>query len=294
MSQSGLNSVVLGLVQMRGDADPAANLRTAVARVGEAAQQGAQIVCLQELFRSPYFCQREDAAFFDLAEPIPGPSTDALGRAAAAHGVVVIGSLFERRTAGVYHNTAVVIDADGSLRGLYRKMHIPDDPLYYEKFYFTPGDLGFRSFAVRGAHVGALVCWDQWFPEAARLTALRGAHILFYPTAIGWHPAEKAEFGTAQHEAWELMQRSHAVANGVFVAVANRVGVEGGLEFWGASFIADPFGRVLARASHDREEILIARCDLGLIDETRRHWPFLRDRRIDAYDGLLQRFLDRG
>jgi N-carbamoylputrescine amidase len=207
--------------------------------------------------------------------------------------VVVIGSIFERRAAGLYHNTAVVIDADGSLCGIYRKMHIPDDPLYYEKFYFTPGDLGFRSFAVRGAQVGALVCWDQWFPEAARLTALSGAQIVFYPTAIGWHPAEKAEFGAAQHEAWEVMQRSHAVANGVFVAVANRVGVEGGLEFWGGSFIADPFGRVLARAGHDGEEVLIARCDLGLIDETRRHWPFLRDRRIDAYDGLLQRFLDR-
>jgi N-carbamoylputrescine amidase len=287
------NSVVLGLVQMRCGADPAANLRTAVARIGEAAQQGAQIVCLQELFRSQYFCQREDAALFDLAEPIPGPSTDALGRAAAAHGVVVIGSIFERRTAGVYHNTAVIIDADGSLCGLYRKMHIPDDPLYYEKFYFTPGDLGFRSFAVRGAQVGALVCWDQWFPEAARLTALSGAQIVCYPTAIGWHPAEKVEFGTAQREAWEVMQRSHAVANGVFVAAANRVGVEGGLEFWGGSFVVDPFGRVLARASSDREEILIACCDLGLIDETRRNWPFLRDRRIDAYDGLLQRFLDR-
>jgi len=294
MSQSDSSLVVVGVVQMRCGDDPAANLRTAVARIGEAAAQGAHIVCLQELFRSQYFCQREDAALFDLAEPIPGPSTDALGRAAAAHGVVVIGSIFERRTAGVYHNSAVVIDADGSLRGLYRKMHIPDDPLYYEKYYFTPGDLGFRSFAVRGAHVGALVCWDQWFPEAARLTALSGAQIVFYPTAIGWHPAEKAEFGAAQHEAWEIMQRSHAVANGVFVAVANRVGIEGNLEFWGRSFIADPFGRVLARASHDREEILIARCDLGLIDTTRRNWPFLRDRRIDAYDGLLQRFLDRG
>jgi len=293
MSQSRSNSVTVGLIQMRCGTDPAANLGTAVTRIGEAAAQGAQIVCLQELFRSQYFCQREDATLFDLAEPIPGPSTDALGRAAAAHGVAVIGSIFERRAAGVFHNTAVVIDADGSLRGVYRKMHIPDDPLYYEKYYFTPGDLGFRSFAVRGAQVGTLVCWDQWFPEAARLTALRGAQILFYPTAIGWHPAEKAEFGPAQHEAWEIMQRSHAVANGVFVAVANRVGREGGLEFWGGSFIADPFGRVLARASHDREEILIARCDLGLIDDTRRNWPFLRDRRIDAYDGLLHRLLDR-
>jgi N-carbamoylputrescine amidase len=286
-------SVVIGLVQMRCTDDPAANLGAAVERIAEAARQGAQIVCLQELFGSRYFCQTEDQRLFDLAEPIPGPSTDALCRAAAARGVAVIGSIFERRAAGVYHNTAVVIDADGSLRGRYRKMHIPDDPLYYEKFYFTPGDLGFQSFPVRGAQVGTLVCWDQWFPEAARLTALAGAQIVFYPTAIGWHPKERIEFGAAQHEAWGLIQRSHAVANGVFVAVANRVGREGNLEFWGASFVADPFGRVLASASHDREEILIARCDLGLIDETRRHWPFLRDRRIDAYGGLLQRFLDR-
>ncbi len=287
------DTVVVGLVQMRCTSDPAANLAAAVERVGAAAQRGAQIVCLQELFRSQYFCQSEDATRFDLAEPIPGPSTDALGRAAAAHGVAVIGSIFERRAPGLYHNTAVMLDADGSLRGLYRKMHIPDDPLYYEKFYFTPGDLGFRSYPLRGTQVGALVCWDQWFPEAARLTALAGAQIVFYPTAIGWHPREKAEFGAAQHQAWEIMQRSHAVANGVFVAVANRVGLEGDLEFWGGSFVADPFGRMLARASHDREEIVIARCDLGLIDETRRNWPFLRDRRTDAYEGLLQRFLDR-
>jgi N-carbamoylputrescine amidase len=291
MAISSPGTVVLGLVQMRCATDPAANLRTAVERIAAAAQQGAQIVCLQELFRSQYFCQTEDTALFDLAEPVPGPTTEALGRAAAAHGVAVIGSVFERRTAGLYHNTAVIIDADGSLRGIYRKMHIPDDPLYFEKYYFTPGDLGFQSFPVRGAQVGALVCWDQWFPEAARLTALAGAQILFYPTAIGWHPREKAEFGAAQHEAWELMQRSHAVANGVFVAATNRVGSEGNLEFWGASFVADPFGRVLARASHDREEILIARCDLGLIDTTRRNWPFLRDRRVDAYEGLLRRFL---
>jgi N-carbamoylputrescine amidase len=286
-------TVAVGLVQMRCTADPVVNLGTAVERIGAAAAQGAQIVCLQELFRSPYFCQREDAALFDLAEAIPGPTTDALGRAAAANRVAVVGSIFERRAAGVYHNTAVLIDADGSLRGLYRKMHIPDDPLYYEKYYFTPGDLGFRSHHLAGTQVGALVCWDQWFPEAARLTALAGAQIVFYPTAIGWHPHEKAEHGGAQHEAWELMQRSHAVANGVFVAVTNRVGLEGNLEFWGASFVADPFGRIMARASHDREEILVARCDLGLIDTTRRHWPFLRDRRIDAYEGLLQRFLDR-
>jgi len=293
MTQSQASSVTVALVQMRCGEDAAANLRTATGRIAEAAQQGAQIVCLQELFRSRYFCQVEDAKLFDLAEPIPGPSTDALGRAAAASGVAVIGSIFERRAAGVYHNSAVLIDADGALRGLYRKMHIPDDPLYYEKFYFTPGDIGFRSFRAGAVQVGMLVCWDQWFPEAARLTALAGAQMLFYPTAIGWHANEKAQFGAAQHEAWELMQRSHAVANGVFVAVANRVGGEGSVEFWGGSFVADPFGRILARGSHDREEIVTARCDLGLIDETRRNWPFLRDRRIDAYQGLLQRFLDR-
>jgi N-carbamoylputrescine amidase len=291
MTQSDASTTTVGLVQMACVADPDANLRTAVARIAEAAQQGAQIVCLPELFRSRYFCQKEDPSVFDLAEPIPGPCTDALGRAAADNGVAVVGSVFERRAAGLYHNTAVIIDADGSLRGRYRKMHIPDDPLYYEKYYFAPGDLGFESFAVRGSRVGALVCWDQWFPEAARLTALKGAQILFYPTAIAWHPAEKAEFGVAQHEAWELIQRGHALANGVFVAVTNRVGREGDLEFWGASFVADPFGRVLARASHDREEVVVARCDLGLIEQTRRHWPFLRDRRVDAYAGLLQRFL---
>jgi len=282
----------VGLVQMGCGDDVAANVRTALDRIGEAARQGAQIVCLQELFASRYFCQAEAHAYFDLAEPIPGPTTAALGQAAATHGVVVVGSIFERRTAGLYHNTAVVLDADGSLRGVYRKMHIPDDPLYFEKFYFTPGDLGFRSFEVRGARVGPLVCWDQWFPEAARLTALSGAEVLVYPTAIGWHQAEKAEFGPAQHEAWELMQRSHAVANGVFVVAVNRVGIEGTLEFWGGSFVADPFGRVLARASHDAEEILVVSCDLGLIEETRRHWPFLRDRRTDAYGGLVRRFND--
>jgi len=293
MTSSSSQTVVLGLVQMHCTDDPATNLGIAVERIAAAAEQGAQIVCLQELFRSRYFCQSEDAQLFDLAEPIPGPSTDALGRAAAANKVAVIGSIFERRAPGLYHNTAVMIDVDGSLRGLYRKMHIPDDPLYYEKFYFTPGDLGFGSHTVGGVPVGTLVCWDQWFPEAARLTALAGAQIVFYPTAIGWQLREKAEFGAAQHEAWELMQRSHAVANGVFVAATNRVGREGELEFWGASFVADPFGRVLARAAHDREEILIARCDLGRIDATRRNWPFLRDRRVDAYAGLLQRFLDR-
>jgi N-carbamoylputrescine amidase len=282
----------VGLVQMRCGTDAAANLARAVSGVEEAAQRGARIVCLQELFRSQYFCQREDAALFDLAEPIPGPSTAALGQVAAARRVVVVASLFEKRAEGVFHNTAVMIDADGSLLGRYRKMHIPDDPLYYEKYYFTPGDTGFSSFATQAGRVGALVCWDQWFPEAARLTALRGAEILFYPTAIGWHPSEKAQYGEAQYAAWETIQRSHAIANGVFVAAVNRVGVEGGLEFWGGSFVCDPFGRVLARASHDREEVLVVECDRRLIGETRRNWPFLRDRRVDAYEGLLKRYLD--
>ena len=282
----------LGLVQMRCVDDLAANLATALARIEEAAAGGAEIVCLQELFRSPYFCQTEDTATFALAEPIPGPTTEAIGAVARRCRVSVVASLFEKRAEGVYHNTAVLIGADGAIAGLYRKMHIPDDPLYYEKYYFTPGDVGFRSFASGAARVGALVCWDQWFPEAARLTALAGADILVYPTAIGWHPREKAEFGAAQYDAWQTIQRSHAIANGVFVAAVNRVGLEGGLEFWGGSFVADPFGRVLARASHDREEVLIVPCDRRLIGETRRNWPFLRDRRIDAYDGLLKRFLD--
>jgi N-carbamoylputrescine amidase len=289
---AGSDTTTVGLVQMRCGTDPAANLATAVARIEEAAGRGAQIVCLQELFRSQYFCQREDAALFDLAEPIPGPSTEALGRVAKAQHVVVVASLFEKRAEGVFHNTAVLINADGSIAGLYRKMHIPDDPLYYEKYYFTPGDVGFRSFATDAGQVGALVCWDQWFPEAARLTALRGAEILFYPTAIGWHPSEKAEYGEAQYSAWETIQRAHAIANGVFVAAVNRVGLEGGLEFWGGSFVCDPFGRVLARASHDREEVLVVPCDRRLIGDTRRNWPFLRDRRVDAYDGLLKRYLD--
>ncbi|HVN84781.1 MAG TPA: carbon-nitrogen hydrolase [Candidatus Binatia bacterium] len=293
MAAHDSQSVVVGLVQMRCVDDLAANLATGLQRIEDAAKQGAQIVCLPELFRSLYFCQSEDHANFDLAEPIPGPTTDALAKLAAARGIVIVGSIFERRAPGIYHNTAVVIDADGALRGLYRKMHIPDDPLYYEKFYFTPGDLGFQSFATERAQIGTLVCWDQWFPEGARLTALRGAQILFYPTAIAWHASEKQEFGVAQHDAWQTIQRSHAVANGVFVAATNRVGHEGTLEFWGGSFVADPFGRIIARASHDREEIVLATCDLRRIAETRQHWPFLRDRRIDAYDGLVQRYLDR-
>jgi N-carbamoylputrescine amidase len=282
----------VGLVQMRCGTEVQANLDRALAGIEEAAAKGAEIVCLQELFRSQYFCQSEDTATFELAEPIPGPSTEAIGRVAKARGVTVVASLFEKRAEGVFHNTAVLIGRDGTIGGLYRKMHIPDDPLYYEKYYFTPGDVGFRSFDTGRGRVGALVCWDQWFPEAARLTALRGAELLFYPTAIGWHPREKDEFGAAQYDAWQTIQRSHAIANGVFVVAVNRVGSEGNLEFWGGSFVADPFGRILARASHDREEVLVVDCDLRLIAETRRNWPFLRDRRIDAYDGLLKRYLD--
>jgi len=286
----------VGLIQMRCSDDPGDNLSRACAMLRQASDRGAQVACLPELFRTRYFCQVEDAARFDLAEPIPGPTTEALAQVARQTGLVVVGSIFERRAPGIYHNTAVVLDADGQLLGRYRKMHIPDDPLYYEKYYFTPGDLGFQSFPTRHARVGTLVCWDQWYPEAARLTALRGAEILFYPTAIGWHPAEKAEFGAAQASAWETIQRAHAIANGVFVAAVNRVGHEGppdgGLEFWGGSFLADPFGRILARAGQEAEEILIATCDPKLQEETRRNWPFLRDRRIDAYAPLTQRFLD--
>src|SRR5215472_8700797 len=285
----------IGLVQMRMDSDPAANLDRAVSHIREAARRGARVVCLPELFRTPYFCQREDAALFDLAEPIPGPTSEALAKVARELGVVVVASLFERRAAGVYHNTAVVLDADGSERGRYRKMHIPDDPLFYEKFYFTPGDLGFMAFDTSVGKIGALVCWDQWYPEAARLTALAGADVLFYPTAIGWHPREKAEYGEAQVTAWQVMQRAHAIANGVYVAAVNRIGHEGpadgGIEFWGGSFLCDPFGRVLAQAGRDTEEILVVECDPKLCEETRRHWPFLRDRRIDAYGPITQRFL---
>ena len=288
----------VGLVQMSMSADPADNLRKAVARVGEAKAAGADVVCLPELYRTPYFCQKEDARRFDLAEPIPGPSTEALGRAAKQAGVVVVAPVFERRAAGLYHNSAAIIDATGDVVGLYRKMHIPDDPAFYEKFYFTPGDLGFRAFDTPKGRIGTLICWDQWYPEAARLTALQGAAVLFYPTAIGWHPHEKAEHGAGQRDAWRTVQRGHAIANGVYVAVVNRVGHEvppeggPGLEFWGSSFVADPFGIVIAEASSDREEILVATVDLARIEEVRRNWPFLRDRRIDAYAGIERRFLD--
>jgi N-carbamoylputrescine amidase len=289
--------VNVGLVQMRCAVDPAVNLAAAVKHVRAAVKKGAEVVCLPELFRSRYFCQAEDHANFKLAEPIPGPSTAALGKLARELGIVIVASLFERRAAGVYHNTVALLDADGEIAGTYRKMHIPDDPLFYEKFYFTPGDLGFQAFPVGPARIGTLICWDQWYPEAARLTALAGAEILFYPTAIGWHPAEKKQYGEAQHGAWETIQRSHAIANGVFVAVPNRVGHEphsgtDGIEFWGQSFVVDPAGKVLARASANKEEILVVPCDLGAIETARTHWPFLRDRRIDAYGDLVRRYKD--
>ena len=288
----------VGLVQMGMSKDPAANLDKALRKVAEAAQKGAQVVCLPELYRSPYFCQKEEHVHFDLAETVPGPSTEALGKAARDHGVAVIAPLFERRAPGLYHNSAVILDADGEIAGLYRKMHIPDDPCFYEKFYFTPGDLGFRAFDTRHGRVGTLICWDQWYPEAARITALQGAAVIFYPTAIGWHPAEKAEHGPPQRSAWQTIQRSHAIANGVYVAVVNRIGHERpspadpGLEFWGSSFLADPFGVVVAEASTDKEEILVAPVDLARQEEVRRHWPFLRDRRVDAYSGIDRRFID--
>ena len=288
--------VNVGLIQSACSPDPAANLQDTLATAEHAASHGAQIICTQELFRSQYFCQSEDYKYFQLAEPIPGPTTAAFQTLAKTNQVVVIASLFEKRTSGLYHNTAVVIDADGSLLGSYRKMHIPDDPLYYEKFYFTPGDLGFRAWHTRYAKIGVLICWDQWYPEAARLTALQGAEILFYPTAIGWHPHEKAQLGEQQHSAWETVQRSHAIANGCYVAVPNRVGLEKlageGLEFWGQSFVAGTSGEILAKASATKAETLLAPLDLDKVDDTRTHWPFLRDRRIDAYDGLTKRLLD--
>jgi len=283
--------------------EPEENLQKALARVGDASNRGAQVVCLPELFQTQYFCQREDASLFDLAEPIPGRTTERLAAVARKDGIVLIASLFEKRAPGIYHNTAAVFDADGTLRGIYRKMHIPDDPLYYEKFYFTPGDLGFRAIDTSAGRLGTLVCWDQWYPEGARLTALQGASVLFYPTAIGWHPAEKAEFGEAQHDAWRTIQRAHAIANGVYVAAVNRVGFEtgnirgqsapgAGLEFWGGSFICDPFGRVIAESSNDKEEILLGEVDLRKLEETRRNWPFLRDRRVDSYAPITNRLLD--
>lgn len=288
----------VGLVQMAASPNADDNLAKAASLVEQAAERGAEVICLPELFRSQYFCQREDAALFDLAESLPGPSTEAIGRVAREKKVTVVAPIFERRAAGLYHNSAAIIDTDGKVTGLYRKMHIPDDPAYYEKFYFTPGDLGFRAFDTQAGKIGTLICWDQWFPEGARLTAMRGASVLFYPTAIGWHPHEKDIHGAAQREAWQTIQRSHSIANGIYVAAVNRVGHEkpadggAGIEFWGSSFLSDPFGVVIAEASTNNEEVLVGEVDPARIEEVRRNWPFLRDRRIDAYGGIDQRFLD--
>lgn len=295
--QKNGRTVRLGLLQHACSPDPAHNLDVCLKAAERAAKDGAQIICTQELFRSQYFCQSEDHRYFGLAERIPGPSTERFQKFAKKHGVVIIASLFEKRAEGLYHNTAAIIDADGSMLGIYRKMHIPDDPLFYEKFYFTPGDLGFRAWDTKFGRIGVLICWDQWYPEGARLTAMNGAEILFYPTAIGWHPSEKAEYGVNQHLAWETIQRSHAVANGCYVAAINRIGLEqpiggDGLEFWGQSFVAGTSGQILAKASVDRAENLIVPVDLTKVDVTRTHWPFLRDRRIDAYGDLTKRFVD--
>ena len=297
MKRPSSATFVLGLLQTRCSPAPGANLKRTLRAAERAARDGAQIICTQELFRSQYFCQSADHKYFRLAETIPGASTAAFQKLAKKHKVVIIASLFEKRAAGVYHNTAAIIDADGSLLGIYRKMHIPDDPLYCEKFYFTPGDLGFKAWQTKHAKIGVLICWDQWYPEGARLTALQGAEILFYPTAIGWHPSEKKRYGARQHDAWELIQRSHAVANGCYVAVTNRVGLErpaggDGIEFWGQSFVAATAGQILAKAGLDNEENLLVSVDLKKVDVTRTHWPFLRDRRIDAYDGLTKRLMD--
>jgi N-carbamoylputrescine amidase len=288
----------IGLLQMRSAANPEENLSRAIEKIREASARGAQIICMDELFQGEYFCRTEDPDLFNLAEPVPGPATDALAKIARELKVVLVVSLFERRAAGVYHNTCAVLDADGSFLGKYRKMHIPDDPLYYEKFYFTPGDLGFPNFDTAYGRIGVQICWDQWYPEGSRLTALQGAQVIFYPTSIGWHPHEKGQIGAAQLDAWRTIQRAHAIANGVYVAVVNRVGYEGkpekgdaGLEFWGNSFVADPFGRILSEAPNDKEEILIVECDPAQSEETRRNWPFLRDRRIDAYQPILNRWL---
>lgn len=285
------NTLSLALIQMSCTVEKQPNVDKALRMIAQAAERGAKLICLQELFTNHYPCQSEDHSRFDWAEPIPGPTSEALAAAAKEHGVVIVGSLFEKRFAGVYHNTAVLFERDGSTAGVYRKMHIPDDPLYYEKFYFTPGDLGFPAFNTSVGRVASCVCWDQWFPESARLMALAGAEVLFYPTAIGWLAEDKEQYGVAQHAAWETMIRSHAIANGLFVAAVNRVGTEGGIEFWGASLVVDPAGNIIARGSHDQEEVLVVECNLDQIDVTRTHWPFLRDRRIDAYEGLGKRFL---
>jgi len=287
-----MSLVNLGLIQTHANGDKADNLRRTVRRVRDAAKLGANIVCLQELFLTPYFCKREDAALFDLAEPVPGDTTKQLGDLARELGVVIIASLFEKRAPGLYHNTAAILDADGAFLGKYRKMHIPEDPGFNEKFYFTPGDLGYRVWKTKFANIGVLVCWDQWYPEAARMTAMQGAEILLYPTAIGWLKSEKAELGRAQHCAWETVQRGHAVANGCYVAAVNRVGTEEQTEFWGQSFVANPYGEIVAKGSATDEEVMIVPCDLKAVEDFRRIWPFFRDRRIETYDGITRRFLD--
>lgn len=288
----------VALVQMACSADPADNEKRAAEWVRRAAKDGAQVICLPELYRSQYFCKTEDAALFDLAEPVPGPSTETFGAVARETRTTIVVPLFERRAPGVYHNSVAIVGPDGNVNGLYRKMHIPDDPGYYEKFYFTPGDLGFKTFDTPAGRIGTLICWDQWYPEGARLTALQGALVLFYPTAIGWHPHEKEQYGAAQRDAWRTVQRGHAIANGLYVAAANRIGFEespdgkSGIEFWGSSFIADPQGIIIAEASSDREEILLAEIDPARIEDVRRNWPFLRDRRIDAYGGIENRWIE--
>jgi len=289
-----MKNVKVGLIQMSCGRDKEANLRTALDKIREAAAGGAQIICLQELFTSLYFCDVEDYQNFNLAEPIPGPSSGKIAELAASLGVVVIASLFEKRTEGIYHNATAVIDADGSYLGKYRKMHIPDDPAYYEKFYFTPGDLGYKVFRTKYATVGVLICWDQWYPEAARITSLMGAEILFYPTAIGWARSQDESTNQEQYAAWQTIQRSHAVANGLHVVSVNRVGVEqnGEMIFWGGSFIANPLGTIIYQASHDKEEIIVREIDLSKTDSYRTHWPFMRDRRIDSYQPITKRFID--
>jgi N-carbamoylputrescine amidase len=287
----------IGLIQLSFGKDQDDNLKKAADWCVKAAKQGADVICLPELFRSQYFCQEENIKNFDLAESIPGPSTERLGKVAKENGVVIVASLFEKRAPGIYHNTAAILNDNGEIGGLYRKMHIPDDPAYFEKFYFTPGDLGYKSFSTSFGNIGTLICWDQWYPEGARITALKGASVIFYPTAIGWHPYEKDEHGKPQFESWQTVQRGHAISNGVYVAAVNRIGLEkvsddsAGIEFWGSSFVADPQGIIIAQASADKEEILIAEVDMNRIEYIRRNWPFLRDRRIDSYLGIDKRFI---
>jgi len=295
---NGKKKFTAGLLQLSMNSNPEENMKNAVSWINKAAKEGAEVICLPELFRSQYFCQEENTKYFNLAETIPGPTTDTLSAEAKKNNIVIIAPVFERRAAGVYHNSLVLIDASGEISGLYRKMHIPDDPAYYEKYYFTPGDLGYKSFNTEYGKIGTLICWDQWYPEGARLTALKGASILFYPTAIGWHPHEKEEHGAVQLESWKTIQRGHAIANGVYVAAVNRAGLEklsedsAGIQFWGSSFISDPQGIIIAQASENKEEVILGEIDLERIDYVRHNWPFLRDRRIDSYIDINKRFID--